>query len=86
MQNVGTSVIRERLGEARVRLEGLDRERSWSGNPLLGKAVENRIVWRELLDLELQDIDQQMERICGATQSISGCREAPAAQKRSEPK
>ena len=53
MQNVGTSAIRERLREARVRLERLDRERAWRGNPLLDKVVENRILWRELLDLEL---------------------------------
>ena len=83
---MGTSSLHERLAEARIRLERLDRERSWSGNPLLGKAVEHRLVWRELLDLELQDIDQQMDRICGAAQNISGCREAPAAQQRSEPK
>ena len=71
MQNVGTSAIRERLREARVRLKRLDRERAWSGKPLLDKSVENRIVWRELLDLELQDIDEQVERICGAGQILA---------------
>ena len=85
MQNVGTSSIHERLAEARVRLERLDRERSWSGNPLLGKAVEHRIVWRELLDLELQDIDEQIERICGTTRNISGRREAAPSPRGSEP-
>jgi hypothetical protein len=29
----------------------------------LGGFVEERIVWRELLELELQEIDEQIERI-----------------------
>jgi hypothetical protein len=28
--------------------------------------VEQRIIWRELLELELQDADEQIERISGA--------------------
>lgn len=85
MPNIRVPMIHERLAEARDRLEHLDRERSWSGNPLLGKAVEQRIVWRELLDLELQDFDEQIERICGAARNIAGCRPAPPAQKGSDP-
>jgi len=66
MDTLATSSLYERLAESRDRLERLDRERSRTGNRLLGKAVEQRIIWLELLDLELQDIDEQIERVCGA--------------------
>jgi hypothetical protein len=36
--------------------------RHWRG-PLFGKVVEVRVVWRELLELELHDVDEQIERI-----------------------
>jgi hypothetical protein len=85
MNDEGISSIHERLAEGRDRLERLDRERSWSGNPLLGKAIEQRIVWRELLDLELQDFDDQIERTCATARNISGCWPAPPAQNRTEP-
>ena len=85
VKNTACPTIRERLAEARGRLERLDRERSFCGDPQLGKAVEQRIVWRELLDLELQDIDEQIERICEATRNMSGCRRTPALQKKCEP-
>ncbi len=73
MKNIRISTTYERLGEARVRLECLDLERSLSGDPLLGKSIEQRIVWRELLDLELQDVDEQIERICAEAQNLSRC-------------
>jgi len=85
MKNGGTVSIHERLAEARTRLDRLDRERSCSGNPLLGKAVELRIVWRELLDLELQDIDEQIERICGAVHNTSGCQASPPTRTKCKP-
>jgi hypothetical protein len=66
MDTVATSSLYERLAESRARLDRLDRERSRTGNRLLGKGVEQRIIWLELLDLELQDIDEQIERVCGA--------------------
>jgi len=34
----------------------------------------------------LQDFDEQIERICGAVQSISGCRASPPAQTKREPR
>ncbi len=70
MKDTGTRTIHERLAAARARLDLLELERSRSGDPLLGRAVEQRIVWRELLDLELQDVDEQIERICTAAQDI----------------
>ena len=61
--------VHERLREARAQLERLDRERSFSGDPYLGKAIEQRLVWRELLDLELQNMDEQIERSASNTSS-----------------
>ena len=42
-------------------------------DPSLERALERRIVYRELVELELQDMDDQLELICnvsaGMTQS-----------------
>lgn len=59
--------VRNRLVEGCKTLEALDRERRAQRNPLIGKAVEQRIIHRELLELELQDLDDQMDRIREAT-------------------
>ncbi|MDE3168045.1 MAG: hypothetical protein KGN36_19750 [Acidobacteriota bacterium] len=43
-------------------LDKLDRERQSCGNSSYEKAAEERIIWSELLDLELQDIDELLSR------------------------
>jgi hypothetical protein len=53
-----------RLAEEKASLDRLDREREHRGDPSFGRPTEDRIVWGELLDLELQDIDEQLNRIC----------------------
>jgi hypothetical protein len=40
-------------------------------DPHLGKSAEERVIWRELLELELQDVDEQIERISAAVQNGS---------------
>ncbi|MBZ5626280.1 MAG: hypothetical protein LAQ69_47490 [Acidobacteriia bacterium] len=60
------STICQRLDEGKARLEHLDTERTRRGDSGFGKTTEDRIVWGELLDLELQDIDEQIRRICHA--------------------
>ena len=55
--------LRDRLAEAARLLEHLDRERASFGDPGLGRIIEERIVSRELLDLELQDFDEEVERL-----------------------
>ena len=62
MKNEGISPLHERLAKAAAYLERLDVERFARGNPNLGKSIEERIIWRELLDLELQKFDEQIER------------------------
>ena len=44
----------------------LDGERARRSNPDFGRMVENRVIWRELIDLELQEIDREVSRFCGA--------------------
>jgi hypothetical protein len=53
---------RKRLTEGFAHLERLDQERAHGRNPIMGRFMEQRIVWRELLELELQATDEQIER------------------------
>jgi hypothetical protein len=52
-----------RLAEAAKVLEHLDQERAAVDDPTLGKIIEERIVSRELRDLELQAFDEEVERL-----------------------
>jgi hypothetical protein len=54
---------RLRLARAFARLESLQIMRGSRANPLLGRAAEEQIIWRELLELELQEVDEQIRRI-----------------------
>lgn len=54
---------RRRLTESFIRLQDIEFARMEWDDPLYAKALEDRIVWRELLDLELQDIDERIEEI-----------------------
>jgi hypothetical protein len=45
-------------------LEGIEVMRELTNDQFFGKLTENRLIWRELLDLELQDIEEEIERIC----------------------
>ena len=55
------------MAEAFAYLERLDREREHGRNPVFGRFMERLIVWRELVELELQAADKQIERITTAT-------------------
>jgi len=57
---------RRRLAEAVACLERLDGERERLGDSRYGKTTENRIIWGELVELELQEIDEHMRRICSS--------------------
>jgi hypothetical protein len=41
----------------------LQAERDRLGDPAYAKATEDEIIWNELVELELQDIDEQLTRI-----------------------
>jgi hypothetical protein len=51
--------IRQRLAEEKVCLDSLDSERKRRGDSSFGRATEDRVIWRELLELELQAIDEK---------------------------
>jgi hypothetical protein len=55
---------RQRLAEAFACLDRIERQGA-AGQPF-GSFLEAQIVWRELLELELQDVDEQIERITAA--------------------
>jgi len=52
---------RERLGRGFARLRDIQQARV--RNPSFGRSEEYRIIWRELLDLELQYIDEHLGRM-----------------------
>lgn len=58
-----TNLLRRRLAEEKECLDRLDAERQCRRDSGLAKVAEERIVWGELLELELQDIDEQISRI-----------------------
>jgi hypothetical protein len=63
---------RQRLARAFSGLEVIQLARSLRHDPLLGKLAEERIIWRELLDLELQYIDEEIERISTGAGEVIG--------------
>jgi hypothetical protein len=69
------SSTQKRLAKAFAFVESLERQRAEGQNPFLGKIVEDRMIWRELLELELQDIDEQMEQISAGAAKERGLAE-----------
>lgn len=57
---------RQRLTQAFSRLQDIQLVRNHRQDPFFGKSAEERVIWRELLDLELQDVDEHLERISAA--------------------
>jgi hypothetical protein len=58
--------VRKRLAKGKAALEHLEAERERRGDPRFGQTTEDRIVWNELIELELQEIDEQVSRISRA--------------------
>ena len=55
--------VHQRLEDGKQRLEEIEAKRQNRRDSESDRADEERIVWGELLDLELQDIDEQIRRI-----------------------
>lgn len=64
MNDIPSSKIRDRLRAVYASLERIDLARRMSGDPHFGRALEERLVRRELFDLELQELDEQLAHIC----------------------
>ena len=54
------SLIAKRLAAEVALLQELEFERHSRADPSYGSATEDRIIWRELYDLELQEVDEQI--------------------------
>jgi len=72
LSNAIRSAACQRLSEEKACLEHLDAERAYRRDSGFGKTTEDRVVWGELLDLELQDIDEQVRRIRQGAWDASG--------------
>jgi hypothetical protein len=57
---------KQRLDEAAACLDRIEFERAFWDDPNFGKSVEDRLISRELIELELQEADEQMARILDA--------------------
>ena len=51
-----------RLAQAFSRLQNIELARNIRQDPNFFRSVEERVIWRELLELELQEIDEQIKR------------------------
>lgn len=71
-EKCSASTARQRLVEGKARLEDLDAERACRGDSSFGKTTEDLIIWGELLELELQDIDERVSRIRRGAGSAAG--------------
>jgi hypothetical protein len=74
VKDIPDSRVRDRLRAGRASLEHIDLKRSLRGDPHLDRALEDRIVWRELFDLELQELDEQIARMCESARDLSARR------------
>lgn len=72
---VGTA-LQSRLEWAVFQLEEIECARRVLEDPAFGKVAERRIIERQLLELEIQHVDEELERICNcasdANNLISG--------------
>ena len=68
MKSSGTVSTQERLAEAKACLDYLDAERVRRADPDFGRLLEEKTVWRELLELELEDAEDRITRMCDAAE------------------
>ena len=54
------SPIAKRLADEFALLQELEFKRNLRADPHYGRATEDRIIWRELFDLELQEVDERI--------------------------
>ena len=68
MQNVETMLTKDRLSAAKDSLDYLEAEREQRNDFDFGRQVEQKIISRELLELELQDAEERITRMCNAAE------------------
>jgi hypothetical protein len=73
---------RERLARGFVLLERIQKKRSNRSDLSFATSSENQVIWRGLLELELQEIDEQIDRLAAGCERLAGER-SPACSVRS---
>lgn len=68
MTSCTEAVIKDRLSKAKESLDYLDVEREQRNDLAFGRLVESQIIWRELLELELQDAEERIASMCDAAE------------------
>jgi hypothetical protein len=68
MQNVETMLAKDRLSAAKDSLDYLEAERTQRNDFDFGRQVEQKIISRELLELELQDAEERITMMCNAAE------------------
>ena len=72
MEKPRTVGTRDRIVKSFATLERLECDRLLRCDPQYRKILEQGIIQRELLDLELQEISEQIDRICAISAQIAG--------------
>jgi hypothetical protein len=62
------TAVQTRLAQAKSSLDYLDLERSRRADPAFGRLLEDQIIWRELLELELQEAEDRIAQMCDAAE------------------
>lgn len=60
--------VGRRLTEAKACLEYLETERDRRADPEFGRQLEQKVISRELLELELQDAEERITQMCAAAE------------------
>ena len=68
MQNSATMLTKERLSAAKESLDYLEAERLLRKDPEFGLQIEQKIISRELLELELQEAEERIAMMCDAAE------------------
>lgn len=68
MTSSTASEFTDRLSRAKESLDYLEVERERRQNPAFGARIEQQIIWRELLELELQDAEERITWMCAAAE------------------
>ena len=68
MTDSAEAVIKDRLSKAKECLDYLEVEREQRNDPAFGRLFEQQTIWRELLELELQDAEERITSMCDAAE------------------
>jgi len=68
MQSSQGTGTRKRLADAKATLDYLVTERNRRCDPAFGSLLEHQIIWRELLELELEEAEERITLMCNAAE------------------